>query len=95
MLRRNWSRNAKKYKPNDGQYTLDAQLKKFGDKGETTVTKELRQFNKYNVFEPLDAKSLSESEKKAHYHHSYPLKKREMEWWKHGHVQTGVSNEAM
>ena len=54
----------KKYKPKDGQYTLDARLKKFGDKGETAVTKELRQFNTYNVFEPLDVKSLSESEKK-------------------------------
>jgi hypothetical protein len=54
----------KKYNPKDGQYTLDAGLKKFGDKGETAVTKELRQFNTYNVFEPLDAKSLSESEKK-------------------------------
>ncbi len=39
----------KKYKPKDGQYTLDAGLKKFGDKGETAVTKELRQFNTYNV----------------------------------------------
>jgi hypothetical protein len=33
----------KKYKPKDGQYTLDAGLKKFGDKGVTAVTKELRQ----------------------------------------------------
>jgi hypothetical protein len=47
----------KKYKPKDGQYALDAGLKKFGDKGETSVTKELQQFNTYNVFEPLDAKT--------------------------------------
>ncbi len=40
-------------------------LKNFGDEGETAVTKELRQFNTYNVFEPLDTKSLSESEKKG------------------------------
>jgi hypothetical protein len=54
----------KKYKPKDGQYTLDAGLKKFGDKGEIAVTKELRQFNTYNVLEPLDAKCLSKSEKR-------------------------------
>ena len=35
----------KKYKPKDGQYTLDAGLRKFGDEGKTAVTKELRQFN--------------------------------------------------
>jgi len=51
----------KKYKPKDGQYTLDAGLKKFGDRGETAVMKELQQFNTYNVFEPL---TQSESEKK-------------------------------
>jgi hypothetical protein len=55
----------KKYEPKDGQYTLDAGLKKFGDEGETAVTKELQQFNTYNVFEPLDVKSLSKSEKKG------------------------------
>jgi hypothetical protein len=37
----------RKYKPKDGQYTLDARLRKFGDEGETAVTKELCQFNKY------------------------------------------------
>jgi hypothetical protein len=46
----------KKYKPKDGQYTLDTGLKKFGDEGETAVTKEFQQFNTYNVFELLDAK---------------------------------------
>jgi hypothetical protein len=35
----------KKYKPKDGQYTLDAGIRKFGDEGESAVTKELRQFN--------------------------------------------------
>ncbi len=55
----------KKYKPKDGQYTLDAGLRKFGDEGETAVTKELRQFNTYNVFEPLEANSLSNEEKKG------------------------------
>ena len=58
-------KHKKKYKPKDGQYTLDAGLKKFGDKGEIAVTKELRQFNTYNVFEPLEADSLSDEEKKS------------------------------
>jgi hypothetical protein len=55
----------KKYKPKDGQYTLDAGIKKFGDQGESAVTKELPQFNTYNVFEPLEANSLSDKEKKG------------------------------
>ena len=55
----------KKYKPKDGQYTLDAGLRKFGDEGETAVTKELCQFNTYNVFEPLEANNLSDEEKKG------------------------------
>ena len=53
----------KKYKPKDKQYTLDAGLKKFGDEGETAVATELHQFNTYDAFEPLDAKSLSKTEK--------------------------------
>ncbi len=55
----------KKYKPKDGQYTLDAGLRKFGDEGKTAVAKELRQFNTDNVFEPLEANSLSDKEKKG------------------------------
>jgi hypothetical protein len=35
----------KKYKPKDGQYTLDAGLRKFGNEGKTAVKKELHQFN--------------------------------------------------
>ncbi len=31
----------KKYKPKDGQYTLDASLRKFGNEGKTAITKEL------------------------------------------------------
>jgi hypothetical protein len=54
-----------KYKPKDGQYTLDAGLRKFGNEGEMAVTKELGQFNTYNVFEPLEAHSLSDEEKKG------------------------------
>ena len=35
------------------QYGLEAGLKHFGEKGETVVSKELAQFNVYDVFEPL------------------------------------------
>jgi hypothetical protein len=55
----------KKYKPKDGQYTLDAGLMKFGDEGKTAVTKELCQFNTYNVSELLEASSLNDEEKKG------------------------------
>jgi hypothetical protein len=54
----------KKYKPKDGQYSLDAGLHHFGDRVETAVTKELHQFNTYEVFEPITADSLSAEEKK-------------------------------
>jgi hypothetical protein len=54
----------KKYKPKDGQYSLDAWLCHFGDRAETAVTKELHQFNTYEVFEPVVANSLSAEEMK-------------------------------
>jgi hypothetical protein len=45
--------NSKKhYKPNTGQFGLEAGLRQFGDKGEATVTRELKQFNTYYVFNP-------------------------------------------
>jgi hypothetical protein len=69
----------KKYKPKDGQYTLDAGIRKFGDEGESAVTKELRQFNTYNVFEPLEANSLSDEEKKGALSSLIFLKKKKME----------------
>jgi hypothetical protein len=55
----------RKYKPKAGQYTLDTELKKCGSRGETAGTKELRQFNTYEVFEPLEASTLDEEEKKG------------------------------
>ncbi len=54
----------KKYKPKSGQYQLEAGIKQFGELGETAVTKELDQFNKYRVFEPKHARDLSEEDKK-------------------------------
>ncbi len=54
----------KKYKPKDGQYSLDARLCHFGDRVEMAVTKELHQFNTYEVFKPIVADSLSAEEKK-------------------------------
>jgi hypothetical protein len=53
----------KKYKPKEGQYGLNVGLRKFGEKGEAAVTKELDQFNNYDVFEPLFARDLSQKEK--------------------------------
>ena len=53
----------KKYKPKVGQYNLDSGLKKIGNQGEAAVTKELHQFNGYNVFEPLYAGTPTEEEK--------------------------------
>jgi hypothetical protein len=38
-------------------------LKHFGERGETAVSKEFKQFNVYDVFEPLYADKLSEEEK--------------------------------
>ncbi len=42
---------------------MDARLKRFGDRGEAAVAKELDQFNSYEVFEPLFAQNLSQKEK--------------------------------
>ncbi len=53
----------KKYKPKAGQYSLEARLKHFGERGETAVSKELKQLIVYDVFEPLYAKKLSKEEK--------------------------------
>ncbi len=55
----------RKYKLKAGQYMLEAGLKKFGSRGEMAVTKELHQFNTYKVFEPLEASTLDEEEKKG------------------------------
>jgi hypothetical protein len=54
----------KKYKPKSGQYQLEAGIKRFGKQGETAVTRELDQFNKYRVFEPKYMRDLSEEDKK-------------------------------
>ncbi len=54
----------KKYQPKDWQYSLDARLHHFGDRAETAVTKELHQFNTYDVFKPVAVDSLSAEGKK-------------------------------
>ena len=59
-IKKKWK---KKYKPKAGQYSLEAGLKHFGERGETAVTKELKQFNGYDAFEPLYADKLSDEEK--------------------------------
>jgi hypothetical protein len=38
-------------------------LKHFGERGETAISKELKQFNVYDVFEPLYANEPSQEEK--------------------------------
>ena len=53
----------KKYKPKAGQYGLEAGLKHFGEGGEMAVSKELKQFNVYDVFKPLYADKLSDEKK--------------------------------
>ncbi len=56
----------RKYKPNAGQFRPEANLRHFGDRGETAVTNELKQFNIYDVFELLEVDKLTnEDQKKA------------------------------
>ena len=43
---------------------MEAGIKRFGKQGESAVTKELDQFNKYKVFEPQHANDLSEEDKR-------------------------------
>jgi hypothetical protein len=62
--REGMKKKKKKYKPKSGQYQLEAGIKGFGKQGETAVTKELDQFNKYGVFEPKHARDLPEEDKK-------------------------------
>ena len=67
MLQRkgsNQEEEEKKYKPKAGQYQLEAGIKRFGERGESAVTKELDQFNKCKVFEPKHANDLSEEDRK-------------------------------
>jgi hypothetical protein len=59
------------------------------------VTKELRQFNTYNVFEPLEANSLRDEEKKGALSSLIFLKEKRNGTVKQDHVQTGVSNGSM
>ena len=43
---------------------MEAGIKQFDEQGESAVTKELVQFNKYKVFEPKHANDLSEEDRK-------------------------------
>jgi hypothetical protein len=72
-------RRKKKYKPKAGQFGLNAGIHKFGDRGKSAVTKELRQFNSYDVFEPLYADALSIEEKRQALASLIFLKQNEME----------------
>ena len=46
-------------------FSLNAGLKRFGDRGETAVAKELNQFNMLNTFIPLDAKTLTYEQRRS------------------------------
>ena len=46
-------------------FSLTAGLKRFGDKGEAAVSKELNQFNMLNTFTPLDAKTLTYDQRRS------------------------------
>ncbi len=43
---------------------MEAGIKRFGERGELAVTKELDQFNKYNIFDPKHANDLSKEDRK-------------------------------
>ena len=85
----------KKYTPKAGQYSLEAGLKHFGERGETAVSKELKQFNVYDVFEPLYANELSQEEKLKALTSPSSSKRNELVTSKRGPVRTGVSKGTM
>jgi hypothetical protein len=45
------------------QYSIKAGLKKFGEKGEAAVTKELKQLHDMTTFYPVDSKTLTKEDK--------------------------------
>jgi hypothetical protein len=52
-----------KYKSKSGQYQLEAKIKHFGNRGKKAMTKELKQFNTFRVFEPKCAHKLTDKDK--------------------------------
>jgi len=46
-------------------FSLNAGLKRFGERGETAVAKELNQLNMLHTFVPLDAKSLTYEQRRS------------------------------
>jgi len=46
-------------------FSLNAGLKRFGERGETAVAKELNQFNMLNTFIPLDANNLTYDQRRS------------------------------
>ncbi len=47
-------------------YSMNAGIKRFKEKGEASVTKELTQMHDMDVFRPIDGKTLSYREKRTH-----------------------------
>jgi hypothetical protein len=60
----NIEKKKRKFKSKQGLFGLEAGLKHFGDRGKAMVTKELLQFNLYDMFEPLNADKLREDDHK-------------------------------
>jgi hypothetical protein len=61
----------KKYKPNSGQYQLEAGIKWFGKQGESAVTKEVNKFNKYEVLSHCMQKIYQRKTRSKNYCPSY------------------------
>ena len=84
----------KKCKPKAGQYSLEARLKHFEKRGETTVSKELKKKNVYVVFEPLYVDKLSDEKKsKALTSHIFLREKRDGKVKARSCVNGGVQRE--
>jgi hypothetical protein len=80
----------KKYKPKSGQFQLEAGIKQMGKQGESAVSKELNQFNKYKIFKPQHANHLSEEDKKKALSSLIFLKEKRTETSRQYPVQMGI-----
>lgn len=73
------------------QYSLKAELKKFGEKSEAAVSKELGQLHDMSVFTPVDAKKLTRDQKAAALASLMFLKEKKYETVKVEHAQMAAS----
>ena len=66
---------------------MNAGLKKFKEKGEAGVTKELTQMHDMNVFRPIEVESLTHDEKKKALSSLMFLKEEEGQFGEDAHVR--------